>query len=488
MLDTQKIKTYTRAFFENPHLGSTYISQQKLQRLTDQLTFDGSSLQGADRALLYAALATGCDHSSTLGNHAEARAYYRVAADLTWNMISGPLDITKLQALTTMVGILFILGSATKESLFFLVSSAVNMIQTLGFYTESAVERISSNAKDQLCIKHLVWTIASIEGLLGLRYGHESASNGVQPYFHAFCEFGHIFSRIYRTTRTDASKDDVSQLQSLLNDWKSSFSIEVQQQDELQIWFHEAILSLALMSFVSKSTPENTSSKSMLEYLAGSDLTLSSARNMLRSLTLTAPMKETSHIIRLMVISWCIVFSAILHGQGGKDDLALLSLVSALFARLSLSRSVDCGFHEISQLGGVAASMLLTKRSSVKEAAKGRGVTRSFTSAGADNSQSSGPRSHCADLIDQQQNMFNSQETPAPDPSISPLTAITAFQSNVLDSWASDATIDELLQIDTAFGPSWESHWENHLMLQDLNRNADQRPDQTHELEMKMVC
>lgn len=66
-----------------------------------------------------------------------------------------------------------------------------------------------------------------------------------------------------------------------------------------------------------------------------------------------------SHLVRLALISWCIVFTAVIQGRGEKDDLALLSLVSALFARLSLSRSTDCGFHEISQLGGIAASILL---------------------------------------------------------------------------------------------------------------------------------
>lgn len=82
---------------ETLHRGSTYISEQKIQRLADQMIFNTSSLQGADKALLYTTLAVGCELSSTLGHHAEARAYYGVAADLIWNIIAGPLDITKLQ-------------------------------------------------------------------------------------------------------------------------------------------------------------------------------------------------------------------------------------------------------------------------------------------------------------------------------------------------------------------------------------------------------
>lgn len=205
------------------------------------------------------------------------------------------------------------------------------MIQSLDLTSESEIKKISSNAKDRLCIKSLIWIIVSIEGFLGLRYGRipvshrspptssyvlecsfcqtiaqdtfdyalpsepqrtdESAAEGDQFYFTAFCELGHICSLICRI-RTDASNDDLSQLQSLLNTWKSSFSSQLQKQGDLKIWFHEAIFGLELMSFASKTTCEHASSKSMLLFLLESSMALSSARDMLRSLTSSSDVKE----------------------------------------------------------------------------------------------------------------------------------------------------------------------------------------------------
>jgi hypothetical protein len=58
------------------------------------------------------------------------------------------------------------------------------------------------------------------------------------------------------------------------------------------------------------------------------------------------------------MISWCIIFSAIIKGRGEMNDLALLSIVSTFFARISLEGSVDSGFHEISELGSIARYFL----------------------------------------------------------------------------------------------------------------------------------
>jgi hypothetical protein len=64
-----------------------------------------------------------------------------------------------------------------------------------------------------------------------------------------------------------------------------------------------------------------------------------------------------STLINLVLISWSIIFAAITSGHGEKDDLALLSITGGLFARISLARSVDTGFSEISELGAIAHMM-----------------------------------------------------------------------------------------------------------------------------------
>lgn len=67
------------------------------------------------------------------------------------------------------------------------------------------------------------------------------------------------------------------------------------------------------------------------------------------------------------MIAWYMVFSAITASLGEKDDLALLSIVSAVFARLSLSISIDCGFYEISQLGTIATAHSLLMNVSMSD-------------------------------------------------------------------------------------------------------------------------
>ena len=56
----------------------------------------------------------------------------------------------------------------------------------------------------------------------------------------------------------------------------------------------------------------------------------------------------------MTAIPWSIVFLNVPQGQGKLDDLALLSISSARFARLSLDGLVDYGFQEIAELNSMA--------------------------------------------------------------------------------------------------------------------------------------
>ncbi|KAF8860344.1 hypothetical protein BDZ45DRAFT_688556 [Acephala macrosclerotiorum] len=174
----------------------------------------------------------------------------------------------------------------------------------------------------------------------------------------------------------------------------------------------------------------------------------------------------------------------VFHGSGSEQY-----LVSAFFARLSLSRSVDCGFHDISQLGGLAASMLLTGSSSIKETTKRKAEIESPSSGAENGPEIFGPRLCRPASINQRYSVSSRQNSSAPAPSMPPYTAITDAQSSILDSWPSDATMDVILQIDTAFDPCWESQWETtNLMLQDIDENVNQRPDEPNNSDMNMVC
>ena len=57
------------------------------------------------------------------------------------------------------------------------------------------------------------------------------------------------------------------------------------------------------------------------------------------------------------MISWAIIFVAMLKGHGQLGDVALLTITSGHFAQVFLTSQEDQGFHEISELGSHAISI-----------------------------------------------------------------------------------------------------------------------------------
>ena len=74
-----------------------YISSKQFEHMAGQIDSMGSSVQGVEKALLFAALASGCKALDVSANQTQAKSYYRVATDTTWSVISGRPSITKIQ-------------------------------------------------------------------------------------------------------------------------------------------------------------------------------------------------------------------------------------------------------------------------------------------------------------------------------------------------------------------------------------------------------
>lgn len=111
-------------------------------------------------------------------------------------------------------------------------------------------------------------------------------------YLIAFCEIGHICSLVSRI-RSDASEEDISQIHALLRNWRSSLPSRVKMQNTLLYWYHEATFGLENACSMFTQTSNSLPSSSTLYHLAGGELALSSARDVLKFLASSACIQET---------------------------------------------------------------------------------------------------------------------------------------------------------------------------------------------------
>lgn len=116
------------------HRSSTYVSSQKLHTIAERLSVNETSLQGADKALVYSALAIGCDCPNSLERQAEATSYHKAAADQSWSVVVGAPSITKLQVSILMT---FVIYQLMKLGLGHNGKLGCSLVQVLGKLTEA---------------------------------------------------------------------------------------------------------------------------------------------------------------------------------------------------------------------------------------------------------------------------------------------------------------------------------------------------------------